>query len=316
LGDDDSRAMGGHHVGGLVSQQSGGQGQLIVQLQGVVAQVLPITGNPVTIGRAPDNTLVLPLPLVSKYHAELVFDDPIWLITDLDSQFGTFVAGVRLQPNQPYPLLPGLAVQVGPFVITYRRDNLETHEAQEPVSADPEPMVLETQRQEEQPLRAVLDSPLPDGTAKYLRYLPVIFHGGTFMNRFLQIFEALWEPLEWRQKHIAMYFDPRTCPPEMLNVISQWIGLTPDPRWSEWRHRRILLETAELQRWRGTPYTLSRMIELGTDLNAKIEEDIGEPFVFRVLLPRGTSTQQVDIVRELIETYKPAHTGYQLEVDA
>lgn len=295
----------------------GGQGQLIVQLQGVVAQVLPITGDRVTIGRAPDNTLVLPLPLVTKYHAELVYDESVWLITDLDSQFGTFVAGVRLQPNQPYPLLPGLAVQVGPFVITYRRETLATTATtEEPVSAEPEPMVLETHLQEEQPARAVLPSPLPDGKAKYLRYLPVIFHNGTFMNRFLQIFEALWEPLEWRQKHIAMYFDPRTCPPEMLNVISKWVGLTPDPRWSEWRHRRILLETAELQRWRGTPYTLIRMIELSTDLNAKIEEDIGEPFVFRVSLPRGTPNQQVEIVRELIETYKPAHTGYRLEVEA
>jgi phage tail-like protein len=292
------------------------QGQLIVQLQGVVAQVLPITEDRVTIGRAPDNTLVLPLPLVTKYHAELVFDDATLLITDLDSQFGTFVAGVRLQPNQPYPLLPGLSVQVGPFVITYRRESLETFDTEEPVSTEPEPMVLETQLEAEQPDRDTFDSPLPEGTAKYLRYLPVIFHNGTFMNRFLQIFEALWEPLEWRQKHIAMYFDPRTCPPEMLNVISKWVGLTPDPRWSEWRHRRILLETAELQRWRGTPYTLTRMIELSTDLTAKIEEDIGEPFVFRVTLPRGTSKQHVEIVRELVETYKPAHTGYRLEVEA
>jgi hypothetical protein len=71
-----------------------------------------------------------------------------------------------------------------------------------------------------------------------------------------------------------------------------------------------------LQRWRGTPYTLSRMIELSTDITARIEEDIGEPFVFRVSLPRGTTSQQVEIVRELVESHKPAHTGYRLEVEA
>jgi phage tail-like protein len=295
---------------------SGRSGQLIVQLQGGVVQTLPVTSDRVTIGRTPDNTLVLPLPLVSKHHAELVFEDALLLITDLESQFGTFVAGVRLQPNQPYPLLPGLAVQVGPFVITYRRDAPDDLETLTPVSAEPEIVTLEGVGVEEQPPRDVFEPPFPSGVAKYMHYLPVIFHGGTFMNRFLQIFETMWEPLEWRQKHIDMYFDPRTCPPEMLNVISQWVGLTPDSRWSEWRHRRILLETAELQRWSGTPYTLSRLIELSTDLTATIEEDSAEPFVFRVRLPRGTQGQQLEMVRELVETYKPAHTGYRLEVDA
>ena len=122
----------------MVADETGGQlraGQLIVQLQSWVVQILPITTDRVTIGRAPDNTLVLPLPLVSKYHAELVRAEPNLLITDLESQFGTFVAGVRLQPNQPYPLLPGLAVQVGPFVITYRADSGAATDELEPVSS-------------------------------------------------------------------------------------------------------------------------------------------------------------------------------------
>ncbi len=291
-------------------------GQLIVQLQGGVVQTLPVTDARVTIGRAPDNTLVLPLPLVSKYHAELVFNDSMLLITDLESQYGTFVAGVRLQASQPYPLLPGLAVQVGPFVVTYHRDTGPLGDLAQPVSAEPETMTLEGEPEPELPPRLTLDSPLPEGIAKYLRYLPVIFHNGSFMNRFLQIFESLWEPVEWRQKHIDMYFDPRTCPPGMLNTLSTWVGLVPDSRWSEWRHRRILLEIAELQRWRGTPYTLERMIELTTDLTATIEENLDEPFVFRVRLPRGTDGQQLELVRELIETHKPVHTGYRLEVEA
>ena len=126
-------------------------GQLIVQLQSGVVQILPIIMDRVTIGRAPDNTLVLPLPLVSKYHAELVCTDQNLLITDLESQFGTFVAGVRLQPNQPYPLLPGLAVQVGPFVITYRADSVSPPEETEPVSADLEPLAVVTEAASEQP---------------------------------------------------------------------------------------------------------------------------------------------------------------------
>jgi len=254
--------------------------------------------------------------LVSKYHAELVCLEQKLLITDLDSQFGTFVAGVRLQPNQPYPLLPGLAVQVGPFVITYRADSGSLAEESQPVSDDLEPLAVVTEIFKEQPPLPLLDSPLPSGRAKYLGFLPAIFHHGDFMNRYLQIFEALWEPLEWRQQHIDFYFDPRTCPAGMLPVLSAWIGMTPDPRWSEWRHRRILMESAELQRWRGTAYTLSRMIELSTDVTATITEDLTDPFVFSVKLPRGTSPQQLEMVRDLVESHKPAHTGYRLEVAA
>jgi phage tail-like protein len=289
-------------------------GQLIVQLQSGVVQILPITTDRITIGRAPDNTLVLPLPLVSKYHAELVRAEPNLLITDLESQFGTFVAGVRLQPNQPYPLLPGLAVQVGPFVITYRADSGVAGDAVEPVSADVEPIVVTTGIAEELPPLDMQPAPRPTGRAKYLNYLPVIFHHGDFMNRYLQIFEAMWEPIEWRQQHIHMYFDPRTCPVSMLGVLSEWIGLTPDPRWSEWRHRKILIESAELQRWRGTTYTLSKLIELTTDLTATIAEDANDPYVFKVSLPKGTNSHQVEIVREIVEGNKPAHTGYRLEV--
>lgn len=291
-------------------------GQLIVQLQSGVVQILPVSADRVTIGRAPDNTLVLPLPLVSKYHAELVQTEQNLLITDLDSQFGTFVAGVRLQPNQPYPLLPGLAVQVGPFVITYRAAPVDTAEEPQPVSDDLEPLAVVTEILKEQPPLPLLDSPLPSGRAKYMGFLPVIFHHGDFMNRYLQIFEALWEPLEWRQQHIDFYFDPRTCPAPMLHVLSAWIGMTPNPRWSEWRHRRILIESAELQRWRGTAYTLSRMIELSTDVSATITEDPLDPFVFSVKLPHGISSQQLEMVRDLVESHKPAHTGYRLEVAA
>ena len=303
----------------MAADRGAGQGrlgQLIVQLQSGVVQILPIITDRVTIGRAPDNTLVLPLPLVSKYHAELVRSDQSLLITDLESQFGTFVAGVRLQPNQPYPLLPGLAVQVGPFVITYRADSVSPADDADPVSADLEPVALVTEIAQEQPPMPLLAAPFPDGRAKYLNFLPVIFHHGDFMNRYLQIFETVWEPLEWRQQHIDFYFDPRTCPVGMLKVLSAWIGMTTDPRWSEWRHRRILMESAELQRWRGTKYTLARMIELSTDVTSSIVEDPSDPFVFSVKLPRGTNDKQLEMVRDLVESHKPAHTGYRLEVEA
>ncbi len=290
-------------------------GQLLVQLQGSIVQTLPITQDRVQIGRSPDNTLVLQLPLVSKYHAELLFSEQGVLITDLGSEFGTFVAGSRLEANQPYPLLNGLAIQVGPFIINYLPQPVVSGN-EEPISSEVEALVFDASDVAPGVPRPMVDAPLPSGKAKYLQYLPVIFHQSDFTNRFLQIFEASWEPLEWRQDHIAMYFDPRTCPASFLPMLSSWIGLEFDSRWSEWRHRQILLETATLQRFRGTPYALQRYLELVLDVSPRIVEHPDEPFVFRVQFPLGTELRVLGLAREIIETHKPAHTGYILEVSA
>ncbi len=292
-----------------------GNGQLIVQLQGATVDTLPVTQALVKIGRSPDNTLVLQLPMVSKYHAELLFTDQGVSITDLDSEFGTFIAGSRLLPHQPYPLLQGLAIQVGPFIINYLPQPV-AELTEEPISSEPEPLVFDTSDVAPRLPRPIFPAPLPEGRAKYLQFLPVIFHQSDFTNRFLQIFETLWEPLEWRQDHIAMYFDPRTCPASFLSTLSNWVGLDPDPRWTEWRHRQILLETATLQRFRGTPYALQRLIELVLDVSPKIVEHPEEPFVFRVQFPIGTELRVLGLAREIIETHKPAHTGYMVEVVA
>src|SRR5689334_23216291 len=45
--------------------------QLIVKLKGNVVQTVPLTMKLLTIGRFPDNGLVLNADLVSRYHAEL-----------------------------------------------------------------------------------------------------------------------------------------------------------------------------------------------------------------------------------------------------
>lgn len=62
--------------------------------------------------------------------------------------------------------------------------------------------------------RATFPAPLPGAYApsRYLEFLPRVFADNDFLRGFLLIFESMWEPLEWRQDHIDLYFDPRTCP--------------------------------------------------------------------------------------------------------
>ncbi len=65
------------------------------------------------IGRGADCDVVLPEPEASRRHAELRRFGDRWLIVDLGSTNGTLVDGLRLQPDQGQPLLPGVSVSIG-----------------------------------------------------------------------------------------------------------------------------------------------------------------------------------------------------------
>ncbi|MDW8215068.1 MAG: phage tail protein I [Roseiflexaceae bacterium] len=156
----------------------------------------------------------------------------------------------------------------------------------------------------------------PDGLeSRYLRYLPSIFQENEFLGRYLRIFETIWEPLEWRQDHINLYFDPRTCPPSFLPWLAGWLDMEVNPYWPEARIRRLIAEAADLYRWRGTAYGLKRLIEVATGLTPTITEEPSQPFVFRIslVIPSGSDVD-ARLIDDLVRTHKPAHAGYILDI--
>ena len=64
-----------------------------------------------TLGRAPDNHIVLPDTYVSSYHARLDRRDGEWWLTDLDSRNGTLLNGVPI--TKPVPLADGDVIGIG-----------------------------------------------------------------------------------------------------------------------------------------------------------------------------------------------------------
>lgn len=66
-----------------------------------------------SIGRAPNNQLVLTDTQVSGYHAEVLAEGEGYSIIDLGSSNGTFVNGYRLMPNVPRTLIPNDHLQFG-----------------------------------------------------------------------------------------------------------------------------------------------------------------------------------------------------------
>ena len=55
--------------------------------------ITPQAGVPLTIGRKPDNSLVLDNPMVSRYHAKLEFENDIWRLKNLTQNSVTQVNG-------------------------------------------------------------------------------------------------------------------------------------------------------------------------------------------------------------------------------
>jgi phage tail-like protein len=310
--------------------------QLVVQLEGKIVRVVALNMPVLTIGRTPENGLALADQTISRRHADLRMTEQGVTLTDLGSANGTFLGNERLLANQPHLLSEGNTFRVGPFFLTYRTvktppvvtDEQEELDSEEPsLPTDVIPAVLpeispgeSSQAMAPAPKPAV---PVRRGRAEdgrlYLGFLPDIFQEDDFLRRFLHIFEDIWELLEHRQDHIEMYFDPRTCPASFLPWLASWLDLPFNPHWPEARHRRLLSAAMELYSWRGTAYGLTRVIEVCTGLTPLIRELPTQPYVFyvRIITPPGAAAGVVDkdFNEELIQTHKPAHAGYVLEVN-
>jgi pSer/pThr/pTyr-binding forkhead associated (FHA) protein len=68
----------------------------------------------VTIGRVPNNDIVLGFPTISKVHAYLLRKNDAWWLFDQRSTNGIYVNRVRLAPGGSAPLEDGVTVNLGP----------------------------------------------------------------------------------------------------------------------------------------------------------------------------------------------------------
>ena len=86
--------------------------------------ITPRVGEPFTIGRKPDNSLVLDNPMVSRYHAVLEFEDKHWNLKSLTQNSVTQVNGNNVESAV---LEDGDTILIGPMQLraTLKRGNLQ-----------------------------------------------------------------------------------------------------------------------------------------------------------------------------------------------
>jgi phage tail-like protein len=118
----------------------------------------------------------------------------------------------------------------------------------------------------------------------WLNYLPAVYRedavSADFLDRFLALFEALWDTIGQRVEDIAGYFDPDSTPAagagpgatDFLSWLASWLGLALDRQWPEERRRRLVKYAHQLYRQRGTPEGLRLHIELYTGLKPYVLE--------------------------------------------
>jgi len=82
---------------------------LTFQIGSMKKSVYPLLG-PTTIGRGADNTITVPDPTVSRYHAKLSFQDGTWIVEDLGSANGITLEGKRVEKSV---LKPGDTFKLG-----------------------------------------------------------------------------------------------------------------------------------------------------------------------------------------------------------
>ncbi len=172
------------------------------------------------------------------------------------------------------------------------------------------------------------------------RYVKVVdggyrFDTDEFMGRFLLIFESILDPIARVIDNGALYLDPLLAPEAFLPWLASWIGVSLDPRLPVERRRDVLQSSADLFRWRGTKKGLEACLRLAVGVEPKIDEgspgmslssqtrlgentvlgSAGEANHFTLTLIQE-SGREIDAghVRAIIESQKPAHTSYSLNI--
>ena len=88
--------------------------KLVLKFENSVLKEMPVGSKEVSIGRSPENGMVIDNPAVSHYHARVFNEEGRLMLEDFGSMNGTFVNGQRVKM---VTLKPGDSVAIGKHTI-------------------------------------------------------------------------------------------------------------------------------------------------------------------------------------------------------
>ncbi|MFB9659153.1 FHA domain-containing protein [Glycomyces mayteni] len=96
---------------GAAPQQAHAAQWLVVTTGELQGRRIGLTGQPISIGRAADSTIVIRDDFASNRHARVVPMDGQWMVEDLGSTNGTYLGRARVTRPTPVPL--GVPIRIG-----------------------------------------------------------------------------------------------------------------------------------------------------------------------------------------------------------
>ncbi len=165
-----------------------------------------------------------------------------------------------------------------------------------------------------------------------LQYLPAIYSGDPFIGRFLRIFEDIHMPMRRAAAALPLYFDPALAPDPMRSLLAGWVGAEGDEfagRMAPEAWGRLIRESIELHRWRGSKRGIRRALELATG-HSPLITDYSDGLVLSDDARLGTNTSlengaafeftvtfacepdEIDeiLVGAIIRRHRPAHVSH------
>lgn len=183
----------------------------------------------------------------------------------------------------------------------------------------------------------------------YLQYLPKIYRelsaediakkrdipeSASLLDRFLANTEGIFTDLEGRIAASEKQLDPRSAPEKDLEWLASWLGLQFPEHFNGRQKRFMIQHAATLLPLRGTRRGLEMLLNLALDphptphtldpecTRVRVVEDIRTPSRFSVVillsetLPEPEELErQIQMIIQLTEQQKPAHTSFEVYFD-
>lgn len=101
----------------------------------------------------------------------------------------------------------------------------------------------------------------------WMKYLPEIYQKAdeeSFLERYLGIFQTIYEDVNDEIREVSKYFDIDTAQGDYLTWLAEWLGIENSYIWSEKQLRHLLHNGVSLYQRRGTRQGLADFISLYT----------------------------------------------------
>ena len=161
--------------------------------------------------------------------------------------------------------------------------------------------------------------------------LPALFQEDSFSWRLCEGLDEVLTPIMVDLDCLDAYLDPGLAPPDFLEWLAGWVGLSLDQNWSDAQRRALVGEAGELYRWQGTARGIAEHIRLYTGVDPEVDDTGGVSWSAAPLgaLPGQPGAQvvvrvavvdpgEVDVshLDAIVAAAKPAHVAHRVEVIA